>query len=220
MPESQPAPRWRLFTALSPSAEAVEHLDRALDTVREEPSAGGEETGIRWLPSDLWHVTLVFLGWLDPGHVEAVSRAGSRAAGESLPFEWRLSSAGGFPSSAAARVLWMGVEADRNRLQRLFRAVRREMRAVRVPVERRPYQPHLTVARVRRSQGAARPRTAEVVSSLQDYRGPAQQAERVVLMRSHPSHRTVYETLAAWPLGSAAGQTPPEENGSASQSQP
>lgn len=213
MSAPEPAPRVKLFTALVPASDAVADLRRVLEPVRTEVAASEGAQAIRWVPPDLWHVTLVFLGWVAADREPAVRAACAAAAAESVPFEWRLESAGGFPSAAAARVLWMGVEADGHRLRRLFRAVRREVRAVRIDVERRPFHAHATIARISRARadsGLPRPATAAVTQALRDYRGPAQLADRVVLMRSHPGRHTWYETLGGWPLGPAASGREPE----------
>ena len=65
--------------------------------------------------------------------------------------------------------------------------------------DRRPWRPHLTIARAR--HGDARP----VVDVLADYAGPAWDATSLVLIRStggpHPSHAVVHEVPLNAPSG-------------------
>jgi 2'-5' RNA ligase len=65
-------------------------------------------------------------------------------------------------------------------------------------VERRPYHPHLTLARARRG-GDARPAAAE--AELAGFGGSPWRADRVHLVRSHLGPPLRYEPIASWPLG-------------------
>lgn len=95
-------------------------------------------------------------------------------------------------------VLWVGVRGDLAALHALHAAVRRELRRDRLPYDRRPYRPHLTVAR----PGDRVER--EVVDAdrdkLQEYFGPCWPVAEIVLVRSHLGPRPQHERLAAWPI--------------------
>jgi 2'-5' RNA ligase len=69
-------------------------------------------------------------------------------------------------------------------------------RSAGVPVDRRPYRPHLTVGRW--SASAAPPSGRPLVAALGRYAGPHFAAGSVVLMRSHHGPRPRYETVAEW----------------------
>jgi 2'-5' RNA ligase len=112
----------------------------------------------------------------------------------------RLAGAGMFPARGAPRVLWMGVsgvaDGDLDRLGRLARAVARGARAAGVPVERRPYRPHLTLGRWRPADRADR----AVAEPLADYAGPPFDLTEAVLFRSHLGPRARHERLLTWPV--------------------
>jgi 2'-5' RNA ligase len=84
-------------------------------------------------------------------------------------------------------------------LARLAREVRGAALAAGIPVERRPYQPHLTLGRWR----PAGPADRAVVEPLAGYAGPPFEVAQIVLVRSHGGAAARYEHLHAWPLGSA-----------------
>jgi len=94
---------------------------------------------------DQWHVTLQFLG--NRADVDAVAAAliGLDAEGGAA----RLGGAGAFPRPARGSVLWLGFSKGEQVLQRLADAVMQRTESIGHERERRPYQPHLTLARCR-----------------------------------------------------------------------
>jgi len=97
----------RLFFAITLPEEARERLARIQSLLRE--SVGRE--GVRWEDPAKFHITLRFLGSVEPERVEAVKEAGRDAASACAPFSLRLGAPGAFPKSGPARVLWVGAEA-------------------------------------------------------------------------------------------------------------
>jgi 2'-5' RNA ligase len=186
-----------------PGAGALADLDRTLTGLRLLPG------GPRWADPSTWHITLAFLGEVADPRVDPVAAEVGRAvaaAGPAAgrPFRLRLAGAGTFPARGAPRVLWAGVtgagaevDAAAERLGRLARAVRRAARAAGVPVERRPYRPHLTLGRWRPADAADR----AVADPLTGYAGPPFDVAEILLIRSHLGPQPRYEHLLAWPLG-------------------
>lgn len=95
-------------------------------------------------------------------------------------------------------VLWVGLKGDLDALVALSRASRRELRRARLPYDRRPYRPHLTLARP--GDLLARAAVDEDRDTLAGYLGPSWPAAEMVLVRSHLGPRPLYHRLAAWPL--------------------
>ena len=166
----------RLFVALRPPPEAVAHADAALEPVRRQ------HPDLRWVPAPRWHLTLAFYGEIPDdkaaGTVEMVDRQ-LRGHG---PFDVAFRGAGFF----ARRALWIGVEGDLARLKALARSV---------TFERRPYRPHLTVARLRGGVDAG-----PAAESLRAYEGPPWTAGTVHLVRSHLGPAPTYDDVATWSL--------------------
>jgi 2'-5' RNA ligase len=172
----------RLFVAVVPPPPALESLVRAVSPVRAALPAS-------WVPPERLHLTLVFLGEVaDP---EPYGAALADAVAGTAPFALRIAGGGAFPRAARPRVLWAGVEGDVEALTRLARLARRTARAARIDVERKPYVPHVTVARVRRNDvdGTA------TVAALDLVRGERWQVTDVVLMRSVLGPAPAYEPL-------------------------
>jgi len=150
---------------------------------------------IRPAPPGQLHLTLHFLG--------AVSDAVSSALQHSLnnvrsaPFTMVLTGAGVFPQDSGVRgVLWAGVQPSEP-LQRLHAAVTAVVQNAGLPLEARPWSPHITLARY--SGGPP--------EDLQGFlgRGERVQAEFDVaefqLLQSRPGPTgSVYTPLAVFPL--------------------
>lgn len=170
-----------LFVAVRPSDSAAEDLQHALESVRRMPVAAG----LRWQPPSQWHLTLAFLGDPDDDVAEAVADRLSDLGARTPIRGLSLAGAGCF----GRQVLWIGVADDDalGGLRTLQEAVPPRLRGSGATVDRRPWRPHLTVARAR--HGDARS-TAAVLSG---YRGPRWDVDDVVLVRSsggpHPDHR-------------------------------
>ena len=177
----------RLFVGITPTAEALAHAAGAIDRRAGQAAPDGPDRiasttpDMRWVPSERWHVTLAFLGEVDPDRVPALCARLDDVAARHDPLRGlQLAGAGIFRG-----VLWLGVEptARHSPADRLARAVQREMRGAGIPVERRPWRAHLTIARWRPSteRDAAAHRAAE---GLRGYTGPSFDVHEIRLVHS------------------------------------
>ena len=107
-----------------------------------------------WARPEGLHVTLKFLGGVEAGRVEDVTRAAAEAAGGLIPFPLSIGEAGTFPPRGAARVLWLGVGDESGRLARLQGRLEGACEAAGFPRESRAFKPHLTLARLRVPKGS------------------------------------------------------------------
>jgi len=188
----------RLFVAVTPPAHAVDELRSAVEGAR------SAHPGLRWTRPEQWHLTLVFLGEVDDrARADLVTRL-ARAATRHPPLQLALHGAGRFGD----RVLWTRVDGDVVALRRLAAAAQAAARRARLPVEERPYRPHLTLARGR--EGV---RLRPVVDALAGYAGSAWTASELHLVRSHPGagpDRTArHEVVVSWPLRAPAASAKP-----------
>lgn len=154
--------------------------------------------GGRWDPREKWHVTLKFLGRTWPRLVPRVEEVCRRTALSVEPFEVRLTSLGVFPSPGRARVLWVGLEDRSEGLARLAAGLDAGLAADFEP-EKRPFTPHLTVARFRQTVRVPVPEALHETESS----APPFVVDRLVLYRSHllGPRGSRYEALSAFPLG-------------------
>lgn len=187
----------RLFAALMPSAEAVEHLDAFLEVRR-------AAAGFRWSAAEHLHVTLAFFGDVEEWRLDELLERLQGAAGRRTPVWARVAGGGAFPDPSAARVLWAGLEVeDAGELERLATGCRTAGAVSGARVEGQRFRPHLTVARL----GRAAP-VDDWVRLLDGYRGPAWTGDSIALVDSHlgqgPRRRPRHEMLARIGLGPGA----------------
>ena len=147
-------------------------------------------------PPENLHVTLAFLGELDFAEISTAAEAASAAAdaaGGSWTVDW--GKAGAFPSMARPRVVWLGL-ADGVLIAKVQGLLVAELRLRGLPVDKRPFRPHLTLARVRNGltrEGAENLHAA--IAALVP--PPPAAAEALVLYRSTLGRGpAVYEQLA------------------------
>lgn len=117
------------------------------------------------IPAANLHLTLAFLGEIDDEAVEAGGAAVAAAATGRSGWTLRWSGAGVFLSASRPRVLWMGVDGG-DALVDAQRSLNATLAESGLPVDDRPFRPHLTLARVRR-QGLRPPRRAQLVARLE-----------------------------------------------------
>jgi len=108
---------------------------------------------LAWVPAENLHLTLRFLGGLDPVALAAAGEAVTAVAAAAAPFEVALGGLGGFPTARAPRVVWAGVVAGGEALAALHRSLERELAARGFPPEERPYHAHVTLGRARDPRG-------------------------------------------------------------------
>lgn len=170
----------RAFIALPISEGARARLSAALDAL------GRSGARVAWVPPENLHLSLAFLGDLEPGTVVRTAGLLTEVAAVTAPFVFESAGVGAFGSQRSPRVIWAGV-GESAPLRVLQDAVARGMRALGVEVETREFRPHLTLGRVRSPHGSAALRAA--MERLAQERFGAIRADRVLLMRSELSPR-------------------------------
>lgn len=169
--------RRRVFFALWPDGEAAGHLEALGHALAPK--------GAKVVHGEKLHMTLAFIGAVDDAGVERLMEAADRVRAE--PFELRLDRLGFWPQGG---ILYAGCRETPSRQRLLLQALGRELAAEGFAPDKRPYVPHVTLAR--RVRGLSLPRLETPV---------AWRAEEFALVESHlhPSAAS-YETLATWSL--------------------
>ncbi len=156
--------------------------------------------GVGWVAPDNLHVTLKFLGGVDPERLERVAAALAGTAAGGAPFDLALRGLGAFPSPTRPRVIWAGVAGDSPELATLASGVEAALAVLGFVPEGRPFSAHVTLGRVReprRDPALAAALDAAAGRELGRFR-----VERVALMRSDLSPRGArYTVLESWALG-------------------
>ena len=136
----------RSFIALPISGPA---RDTLRNTIKELDVTLGDK--IRWVRPEGIHLTLKFMGDVDPKIIEGLLLLLPDLVTGFKPFELTISELGCFPNNRRPRVLWAGVQGDLSILRDLHLAVDNVVNKVGLPAERRDFSPHLTLGRVRRA---------------------------------------------------------------------
>jgi RNA 2',3'-cyclic 3'-phosphodiesterase len=165
----------RLFWALEIGAAARARAAGVAAALRE---ACGRD--VRWVREESLHVTLRFLGPVDPARVEDLAREVGRAMRGVAPFAARLADVLLFPSPRRPRVIALGLEPE-GPLTALAAAVERGAVAAGFAPEERAFRPHLTLGRVREPR---RFRLAADVTASVTAQGDAWDVMETVLFHS------------------------------------
>jgi 2'-5' RNA ligase len=148
---------------------------------------------IKFVEPENVHLTLKFLGEIEPSLVEEASQA---IKGTSFqPFTARIEGTGVFPNLRRPRVVWAGITEGVSQLAEIWNDVDARLSLLGFERERRGFSPHITIGRVR--SGRNRDRLVQELSSLSDYAFGDLQVDRVTLKKSVLTPRgPVYTTLA------------------------
>jgi len=185
----------RTFIALEPSVDLRARLARLNRDL--EPLF----PGVRWSRPDNIHLTLRFLGEIDPSDLEQLIRVISQAAAQSSCPVLQAGHAGWFGSPREPRVVWLGLR-DNAELEALAGAVETSLLAAGFGAADKPFKAHLTLARPKKP--LPRPLDREVLERMTGNDWPLWEPRQVLIIKSTlRPEGPQYETLAALPLGGA-----------------
>lgn len=141
---------WRVFCAIElPSLvldKISEHVTRLRATAPDSPASWGRPENV--------HLTLKFLGEIAQTRISDLSQAAANAVAGFSPFEILIKDTGSFPKRGTPRVFWIGIEDHSGQLAQLQAKLEEECLRLGFEKELRAFNPHLTIARGRKPQGA------------------------------------------------------------------
>lgn len=131
----------RLFVALRPPAPVRDMLLDTMDGVE----------GARWQDEEQLHLTLRFVGEVDPPHAEDLAGALGRVSASN--FELAVNGVGHFEKRGRPTALWAKL-APSPALADFQRKIERVCQRVGFEPEHRKFTPHISLARLGRAAGA------------------------------------------------------------------
>jgi RNA 2',3'-cyclic 3'-phosphodiesterase len=136
----------RLFIGVELSEVVKDGAMQIAEDLREQFARIAPSAVLRWVPPANLHITLWFLGEVDD------ARASLLRESLALPlatraFELRGVGAGMFPPSGPPRALWVGLIEGAASLVTVYNELTPRLVRLGFTAERRPYSPHLTIAR-------------------------------------------------------------------------
>jgi RNA 2',3'-cyclic 3'-phosphodiesterase len=143
---------WRVFCAVELPREVREKLeDHTVRLRRQVPDVAAS-----WSRVENIHLTLKFFGNVAVDRIATISAAASQTVKGFSAFEIEVGGTGVFPRTSRAQVLWIGVSDPSGKLSALQSKLEDQCVAAGFPKEDRAYRPHLTIARIRKPDGARR----------------------------------------------------------------
>ena len=149
----------RLFVAVPLPPEVASAGARAVPVSR----------ALRPVRPELMHITLAFLGAVPDGRLADVVAAVGGAGEDHRAFRASVDRLGHFPERGGPpRIIWLGIGEGIDALAALASSVRAALTRGTLPFDEKPFQPHITLARVR--DGADRDDVRAVTASLAQLR--------------------------------------------------
>ncbi len=170
----------RSFVAIELPEEARKGLARLRKELERD-----EQRFVKWVEPGGIHLTLKFLGNIPARRVVEITEAIRKAVQGVSPFHLEISGIGAFPSLRQARVLWVGVGGEVDKLSRLQQDIDSALARLGFAKEERPFVPHLTLARIREGTSPQeRKRFGELVGFAVFEDSYPIEVEAIKLMRS------------------------------------
>lgn len=176
----------RLFVCL----ETPAYLQRSLAALREDI------VGARWTEPQHLHLTLRFIGEVDPFLEERVVNELSRI--HVKPFMLPIRDIGCYEVRGEPRTLWAGLGGGHPHLFQLQRKIEDALVGLGLPMAARRFHPHITLARLK---GVSSQTVSRFRKRHRGFEGPPIKVRSFALYSSHldPTGPT-YQTEQAWAL--------------------
>src|SRR5438552_3046250 len=120
-----------------------------LEKIQRQFQARISRDAVRWAKPEQLHLTLKFLGHVSRHHLADLAACLKRAPPGIAPFQLALEGAGCFPNMKNPRVVWIGINGELDSLRRLQAHVEQLTPGFGDQKEKRPFQAHLTIGRVK-----------------------------------------------------------------------
>ena len=106
---------------------------------------------IKWVRPEQMHLTLKFLGETEEGKIDTICAAAEKAVADCEKFDINISTLGCF--GKPVKVVWAGMENENELLNKLQTGVEDEMEKAGWAKEKRGFNAHLTLGRVKGDPG-------------------------------------------------------------------
>ena len=183
----------RLFVAVHLSDEVRERLAVVQHRLQ------GVRADVSWVRPGNIHLTLKFLGEVEPARLDPIRAALAEAARASEPCEAAVAGVGSF-GGRIPRVVWAGIAQGAEALTALAGRVDAAMAGVGFPRESRPFSAHLTLGRVRSSRNAAEFLGALRAEARADFGATRVTAFSLMESQLNPKG-SIYTAIDSFPLG-------------------
>ena len=156
------------------------------------------DADIKFVGPDELHYNLKFLGEITAEQTEQLKALLNGVASQFEPFNLHAAGFGAFPSKSYARVVWIGAKAGSQELKAMVELLDLKLGEMGFKKEERPFEPHLTVGRVRSSRN--KPELLVLLRELENLDIGAFEVRNIVLFESKlgPQGPTYNPVHIAW----------------------
>lgn len=152
----------RAFIAIELPDEVTQVLSRLVAWLKSR-----QPDEVKWVDPAAIHLTLNFLGNIEPGRISEITEAMTESVQGIAPFSLGLDDLGVFPNLDRVRVVWVGIGGEIEELARLQHSLEDNLEILGFPSEERTFSPHLTLGRVReQASPQERQRLGEIVTGM------------------------------------------------------
>ena len=136
----------RSFIAIDFPAETTEKISRIISFFKQQTPDGT----LKWVEPQNLHLPLKFLGDIPENQIKPILSCLDKTLKDTAAFEISIGELGMFPTAKAPRVVWLGIRGAQP-LTALHQELDQALKALRIAPDKKPFSPHLTIARVRPS---------------------------------------------------------------------
>ena len=133
----------RCFVAIEIPETIQNRLARIQGTLRKQIQKAS------WVKPNNIHLTLKFLGDVDPDDIQTIGETIERVAIRHRSFSLRVGGLGAFPNFARPRVLWAGVKVGSERVSALAQDINVALTDCGFSLDTKKFNSHLTLARLK-----------------------------------------------------------------------
>jgi 2'-5' RNA ligase len=154
----------RLFVAIALPQEVKAALAKAQDRLK----ASVSERSVKWSPQEQRHLTLKFLGNITEETCSALVESIRDACAGLGVLQLCTQGVGFFPTALRPRVIWAGVEEERQKLPELWRVIVAATRPFTTEAAESHFAGHVTLGRVKELSREEIAALAEAAQSMRD----------------------------------------------------
>lgn len=133
----------RTFIAIDVNDGVRGCLNRSCQPLRRHPGS------INWVQPKVFHLTLNFVGPIEPEQMARVHALVTETAAEMQAFDFRVCGLEAMPPKGRPMVIWANVTEPTGRLLALQERLTAGLEGLGIPREDRSYRPHITIARIK-----------------------------------------------------------------------
>ncbi|MDO9545677.1 MAG: RNA 2',3'-cyclic phosphodiesterase [Pelolinea sp.] len=140
-----PSKTIRTFFAIKLPLQRLEQVERGLMALKRSIP-----DHIKWVPVDLMHITLKFIGFFNPDHLIKIQEDLEKQLKGFGQINFTIEKPGVFPTKRNPKTVWLGLNKI-DRICELENIINLSSNKLGYRQEKRKFSPHLTIGRLRNS---------------------------------------------------------------------